>query len=78
MVAHTLTLWCISVSCSPFQKLLSDVGVEVEVEDSEAHRFWVSVTAACPNGSTAAGSTKCTNVQPGQKVWTTPCLINEY
>ncbi|KAG7317257.1 hypothetical protein KOW79_019555 [Hemibagrus wyckioides] len=52
-----------------YKKLLSDVGVEVEVEDSQAHRFWVSVTAFCPNGSTAAGSTKCTNVQPGQKVF---------
>ncbi|MCI4391893.1 hypothetical protein PGIGA_G00139580 [Pangasianodon gigas] len=52
-----------------YKKLLSDVGVEVEVEDSEAHRFWVSVTAVCPNGSTAAGSAKCTNVQPGQNVF---------
>ncbi|KAK3512182.1 hypothetical protein QTP70_031868, partial [Hemibagrus guttatus] len=68
-VTLTLTLWCISVSRSFFQKLLSDVRVEVEVEDSQAHRFWVSVTAICPNGSTAAGSTKCTNVQPGQKVF---------
>ncbi|TSO47165.1 Integrin beta-8 [Bagarius yarrelli] len=52
-----------------YKKLLSEVGVEVEVEDSKAHRFWVSVTALCPTGSTSAGSTKCTNVQPGQKVF---------
>ncbi|KAF7691367.1 integrin beta-8 isoform X1 [Silurus meridionalis] len=52
-----------------YKKLLSDVGVEIEIKDSEAHRFWVSVTAVCPNGSTAAGSTKCTNVQPKQKVF---------
>ncbi|KAK2836289.1 hypothetical protein Q7C36_014158 [Tachysurus vachellii] len=52
-----------------YKKLLSDVGVEVEVEDGQAHRFSVSVTAVCPGGSNAAGSTKCTNVQPGQKVF---------
>ncbi|KAM9494586.1 integrin beta-8 isoform 2-T2 [Clarias gariepinus] len=52
-----------------YKKLLSDVRVEVEVEDREAHRFWVSVKAVCPTGSTASGSSKCTNVQPGQKVF---------
>ncbi|XP_035381248.1 integrin beta-8 isoform X1 [Electrophorus electricus] len=51
-----------------YKKLLSDVGVEVGVEDSEAHRFWVNITALCPNGSTVTGNSKCSNVQPSQKV----------
>ncbi|XP_076866005.1 integrin beta-8 isoform X2 [Brachyhypopomus gauderio] len=51
-----------------YKKLLSDVGVEVGIEDSEAHRFWVNITALCPNGSTVTGNGKCSNVKPSQKV----------
>uniref|UniRef100_W5KB54 Integrin beta n=1 Tax=Astyanax mexicanus TaxID=7994 RepID=W5KB54_ASTMX len=51
-----------------YKKLLSEVGVEVGVEDSEAHRFWVRVSAICPNGSTETNG-RCSNVQPKQTVF---------
>ncbi|XP_017576439.1 integrin beta-8 [Pygocentrus nattereri] len=52
-----------------YKKLLSDVGVEVGIEDSEAHRFWVNVSPICPNGSSVARNGKCSNVQPKQTVF---------
>uniref|UniRef100_A0A671Q071 Integrin beta n=1 Tax=Sinocyclocheilus anshuiensis TaxID=1608454 RepID=A0A671Q071_9TELE len=43
-------------------KLLSDVEVQIGLEDAQAQRFRVNVTAFCPNGSTVSGSTKCSSV----------------
>ncbi|XP_066531018.1 integrin beta-8 [Hoplias malabaricus] len=52
-----------------YKKLLSDVEVEVGVEDSESDRFWVDVTPLCPNGSIPTKNGKCSNVQPKQTVF---------
>ncbi|XP_016110286.1 integrin beta-6-like [Sinocyclocheilus grahami] len=49
-----------------YKKLLSDVEVQIGLEDAQAQRFRVNVTAFCPNGSTVSGSTKCSSVQPRQ------------
>lgn len=64
------SLFLISASLRPFllQKLLSDVELQIGLEDAQAPRFWVNVTAFCPNGSTVSGSTKCSSVQPKQTV----------
>uniref|UniRef100_A0A8C2C9B2 Integrin beta n=1 Tax=Cyprinus carpio TaxID=7962 RepID=A0A8C2C9B2_CYPCA len=50
------------LSCLLLQKLLSDVEVQIGLEDSQAQRFRVSVTALCPDGSTVSGNTKCSGV----------------
>ncbi|XP_052388324.1 integrin beta-8-like [Carassius gibelio] len=52
-----------------YKKLLSDVELQIELEDAQAPRFRVNVTALCPDGSTASGSTKCSSVQPKQTVF---------
>ncbi|XP_072562153.1 integrin beta-8 isoform X2 [Paramormyrops kingsleyae] len=52
-----------------YKKLLSDVEVEVGVQDQHAHRFWVNVTAVCPTGSAPSGLNKCSGVQPNQTVF---------
>ncbi|XP_016314747.1 integrin beta-8-like [Sinocyclocheilus anshuiensis] len=52
-----------------YKKLLSDVEVQIGLEDAQAQRFRVNVTAFCPNGSTVSGSTKCSSVQPRQTVF---------
>uniref|UniRef100_A0A8C1W1S7 Integrin beta n=1 Tax=Cyprinus carpio TaxID=7962 RepID=A0A8C1W1S7_CYPCA len=52
-----------------YKKLLSDVELQIGLEDAQAPRFWVNVTAFCPNGSTVSGSTKCSSVQPKQTVF---------
>ncbi|XP_051948732.1 integrin beta-8-like isoform X1 [Xyrauchen texanus] len=52
-----------------YKKLLSDVELQTRVEDSQAHRFRVNVTAFCPNGSSVFGNTKCSSVQPKQTVF---------
>lgn len=54
--------------CVLFQKLLSDVELQVGVEDGQAHRFRVNVTAFCPNGSSVFENTKCSSVRPKQTV----------
>lgn len=51
-----------------YKKFLSDVELQVGVEDSQAHRFRVNVTALCPNGSFVFGNAKCSSVQPKQTV----------
>uniref|UniRef100_A0A4W4EFP5 Integrin beta n=1 Tax=Electrophorus electricus TaxID=8005 RepID=A0A4W4EFP5_ELEEL len=53
---------------------LTDLVVDAYKVDSEAHRFWVNITALCPNGSTVTGNSKCSNVQPSQKVQKPPDL----
>ncbi|KAK9958128.1 hypothetical protein ABG768_012302 [Culter alburnus] len=52
-----------------YKKLLSDVEVQIDVEDGQAHRFWVNVTTFCPDGSSVSGNTKCSSVQPKQTVF---------
>ncbi|XP_016428404.1 integrin beta-8 isoform X1 [Sinocyclocheilus rhinocerous] len=52
-----------------YKKLLSDVEVQIGLEDSQAQRFRVSVTALCPDGSTVSGNTKCSGVRPKQTVF---------
>ncbi|XP_030645289.1 integrin beta-8 [Chanos chanos] len=52
-----------------YKKLLSDVEVEIGVENSQINRFWVNVTTLCPNGSTLTGTAKCSDVQPKQTVF---------
>ncbi|KAI1886187.1 hypothetical protein AGOR_G00211410 [Albula goreensis] len=52
-----------------YKKLLSDVEVEVTVQNHQVQRFWANITALCPNGSTAQGASKCSNVKPNQIVF---------
>lgn len=53
-----------------YKKLLSDVEVQMELQDPQhAERFWVNVSAICPGGSSAAGNSKCSGVQPKQTVF---------
>ncbi|KAJ8415864.1 hypothetical protein AAFF_G00404210 [Aldrovandia affinis] len=52
-----------------YKKLLSDVEVEVVVQDHQVQRFWVNITALCPDGSRTQGPTKCSDVRPNQNVF---------
>ncbi|TRY72896.1 hypothetical protein DNTS_021711 [Danionella cerebrum] len=49
-----------------YKKLLSEVEVQMELEDDQAHLFWINVTALCPEGSSSSGNTKCSRVKPEQ------------
>ncbi|XP_028819644.1 integrin beta-8-like isoform X2 [Denticeps clupeoides] len=52
-----------------YKNLLSDVAVEVTMDSAHVQRFWVNVATVCPDGSSRAGSSRCSNVQPGQTVF---------
>ncbi|XP_073677615.1 integrin beta-8-like [Garra rufa] len=52
-----------------YKKLLSDVEVQIGVEDGQAQRFRVNVTAFCPDGAAVSGNTKCSGVRPKQTVF---------
>ncbi|XP_036393776.1 integrin beta-8-like isoform X2 [Megalops cyprinoides] len=52
-----------------YKKLLSDVEVEIVVQDHQAHRFQFNITALCPDGSRTQGRGKCSNVRPYQRVF---------
>ncbi|XP_052441335.1 integrin beta-8 [Carassius gibelio] len=51
-----------------YKRLLSDVEVQIGLEDGQAQRFQVNVSALCPDGSTVSGNTKCSGVRPTQTV----------
>ncbi|XP_035239297.1 integrin beta-8 isoform X1 [Anguilla anguilla] len=52
-----------------YKKLLSDVEVEIVIQNNQIHRFWVNITALCPEGSRTQGPSKCSNVRPNQIVY---------
>ncbi|KAJ8290696.1 hypothetical protein GJAV_G00016430 [Gymnothorax javanicus] len=52
-----------------YKRLISDVEVEIVVQDHQIHRFFINISALCPEGSTAQDSSKCSNVKPNQIVY---------
>ncbi|XP_059899083.1 integrin beta-8 isoform X1 [Gadus macrocephalus] len=51
-----------------YKRLLSEVGLEVLVEEGAGSRYWLSVSPLCPEGSTA-NAHSCSGVLPNQTVY---------
>ncbi|KAM6958736.1 integrin beta-8 [Aplochiton taeniatus] len=59
----------IELVVNAYKRLLSEVEVEVWVEDRSISRFSVSVSPLCPEGSSSRDDYSCSGVQPNQTVY---------